>query len=78
MQKIIFILKVILIVSFTCSCGFNRGYSGEVKEIHGDTVCIPSKCFKLFPNAPKTKIGNRAVFIPVKKTDKRINCTLIN
>ena len=61
------------IVVWICSCGFNKAFSGEVKEIHGDTVCIPSKCFKLFPNAPKTKVGNKAVFKTTR--DKRKSTT---
>lgn len=77
MRTLLNLLLIISIIVFTCSCGMNKAFTGEIKEVRGDTVCIPSKCFKLFPNAPKTKIGNRAVFIPVKKTDKRINCTLI-
>lgn len=75
-QKVLFwILVLAMFALMFMSCSFNKAFSGEVKEIRSDTICIPNMCFKLFPNAPKTKIGNRAVFMTVKKTDKRINCT---
>lgn len=77
MKHLINLIIMLSIILFTCSCGGFKAITGEIKEVRGDTVCIPSKCFKLFPNAPKTKIGNKAVFMTVKKNDKRINCTII-
>lgn len=77
MKTIINLLIMLSIVVFTCSCGYSKSIEGEIKEVRGDTACLKNHCFKLLPNAPKTKIGNRAVFMNVKKTDKRINCTII-
>lgn len=77
-QKLLFwILVLAMFALMFMSCGFNKAFSGEVKEVRGDTACLKNHCFVLSPSAPKTKVGNKAVFMNVKKTDKRINCTII-
>ena len=75
MQKIIFILKVTVIVLAICSCS-PKSFVGEITAIKSDTVCLPKQCFKLLPNAPRSKLGNKAVFKETRNK-KIVNCIKI-
>jgi len=76
MNKLLFILKVMAILSFVCWGCSPRSFTGEISHVNGDTVCLPSKCFLLLPNASKCVVGDTVTF---KRTvnRKKINCKLI-
>ena len=73
MNKILFILKVIVIISLTASCS-PKAITGEISHVSGDTACLPGNCFLLLKNAPTPYKGQKATFTPVRsRKDKRIN-----
>lgn len=69
------LLLFIFLIACLCSCS-PKMFSGEVTNVNGDTVCLPKQCFKLLGNAPKTKIGNKAVFRETKNKNL-VNCIRI-
>lgn len=76
-QKVLFwILVLAMFALMFMSCSFNKAFSGEIKEVRGDTACLKNHCFKLLKNAPSTKVGNKAVF-KTTRDKRKINCTLI-
>lgn len=76
MQKIITLIKILVIILCICSCSPNS-FVGKVESIKEDTVCLQKKCFLLLPNAPKTSVGKKAVFIQTKDK-KKVNCKIIH
>jgi len=64
------------IVVATCWGCSPRPFAGEISHVSGDTACLPSKCFLLLPNAPKTSVGGKAVFVWTRDKSK-VNCKLI-
>lgn len=76
MQKILFFIKITVIVCFICSCSSGKVITGEISHVSGDTVCLPKQCFKLLPNAPRSKVGNKAVFKETKNKNL-VNCIKI-
>jgi len=73
MNKLLFILKVLAILSFVCWGCSPKAFTGEISHVSGDTACLPSKCFLLLPNAPKTSVGRKAVFVWTMDKSK-VNC----
>jgi len=74
MNKLLFILKVMAILSFICWGCSPRSFTGEISHVDGEVVQCAGKSFKLLPNAPKCVVGDTVIFTPVKrKNDKRIN-----
>jgi len=72
MQKIIFILKVTVICCLIASCSSGKAITGEISHVNGEVVCLPSRCFKLLPNAPKCVVGDTVTFTPTLNR-KKIN-----
>lgn len=77
MQKIIFILKITIILSVICYGCVSKAITGNISEVRNDTVCLSKVCFKLYRNAPKSFVGDTVTFTPVKRSSKKINCKLI-
>jgi len=76
MNKLLFILKVLAILSFICWGCSPRAFTGEISHVSGDTACLSENCFLLLKNAPKAYKGQIATFTPTVKR-KKINCKLL-
>jgi len=76
MRNLINLLIMAAIVVATCWGCSPRAFTGEISHVSGDTACLPSKCFLLLPNAPKTSVGRKAVFVWTRGKSK-VNCKLL-
>ena len=77
MQKIVFILKIVVIVAYCCSCS-PKAITGEITDVSGRVVECKGNRFLLLKSAPMPSQGQTATFTPVRnKKDRRINCKLI-
>lgn len=78
MKRIIFFIKVTVIVSFTC-CGCSpKAITGQITDVNGEVVQCAGKSFRLLKNAPTPYKGQKATFTPVRsRKDNRINCKRI-
>lgn len=72
MQKILFILKVTVIVLCICSCSSSKVITGEIKDVSDRVVECKENRFLLLKSAPMTSKGQITTFTPT------VNRKLIN
>lgn len=75
MQKLIFILKVTVIVSLIASCSSGKAITGEISHVSGDTVVCAGRMIKVAGNVPE--VGKKVVFIPTRDKAK-VNAKIIH
>lgn len=74
MQKIIFILKIVVIVAYCCSCSPGKAITGVLTDCNGQEVSCKGYRFKVSGTAPKC--GSLHSFTPTLNR-RKLNCKLI-
>jgi len=71
MNKIIFFIKVSIIIAFICSCKYSQVITGHISEVKGDTATVQGYRFKVLENVP---VLNQYCTFTGTRNKAKVNC----